>query len=130
MIASSFFFFKPAVDSRQFFLRELLEVVDHVLQFMTQRLGPRHLVIRGLAVVSRYRAVELSQQFADAFFAGNHSAFFGGHDLRAQRVTLCGQTLQLLAQRIFLRSFAARAFAPSRTPSIASTPYVMCSSSL
>src|SRR5271169_2653279 len=72
---------QTSIDSWQFLLRELLEVIDHILQFMAQRLGARHLIIRGLAVVSCHGAIELSQQFTNALFAGDHATFLGGHDL-------------------------------------------------
>ena len=75
------------------------------MQFAAERVGARYLIIGWPAVVSGDVSVEFADQFADAFFAGDHSAFFGGDNLRAQRVTVAGKLLQLFAQRIFLGQF-------------------------
>src|SRR5712691_2770774 len=52
-----FFLLQGCVECRQFFLRQFLEVVNHVLQFVTQRLSPCHLIIGWLAVIASDRSV-------------------------------------------------------------------------
>src|SRR5579864_3002229 len=93
---------KASIDRGQFPVRQLAKVPDDVLQFMAEGLGSRDLVIGRPALVIVDVAVKRTEMFADAFFAGNRSAFFGRHDLGTEVIEVGGELLQPRPKRILL----------------------------
>src|SRR5207302_192675 len=75
------FLLQSGIDARQLRL-QLLEVVDHILQFMAERIGTSSLIISRTPLIVIHAAVELSKMLADALLSSDHAALFGGNNLR------------------------------------------------
>src|SRR5208282_6397179 len=71
------FLLKASVDRGQFFVRQLTEIRDDVLEFMAKGIGAGNLVVSWPAFVTVYVPVQLTEAFADTFFASNRSPFRG-----------------------------------------------------
>src|SRR5208282_6577770 len=96
------FLLKASVDRGQFFVRQLTEIRDHVLEFMAKGIATDNLVISRPAFVTVYVSVQLTEVFADTLFAGNRSAFLGRHDPGTEVSQVGRQLLELTPKRVFL----------------------------
>ena len=72
---------------------------------MCEGIGASRLVFGRTTLIVIYGAVNLSEMFADAFFARDCSAFFGGYDLGSKFFTSGSQLLQPRPQGALLRKF-------------------------
>ena len=75
-----FFLLQSCVNGGELLRCQLMEIFDDIFQFVRQRIRARRLVVRGTPLITVDIAVKLAKKFADAFFSGNHAAFFGGHN--------------------------------------------------
>ena len=70
---------------------------------MGEGIDASDVVIGGTAFIEDNGAVELGSLFADALFAGDSAAFFGGDDLFADGVGLIGERGELLGEGVTFR---------------------------
>ena len=100
-----FFGGELGVDGGQLLCGEPIELVDDVVELAAQHFGARYLLIGGTAVVPGNVAVEVTRILAEALFAGDASAFFGGDDFDSNGVGGLREGGEILVQGIFVIEF-------------------------
>ncbi len=94
---SKLFLLQSGIDAGQLFRGELLEIVDHIFQFVVESVGAGELLIGRPAFVAGNSAVQPGHEFADTLFTGDGATLLRSHNLRTEFIGVLCELLQALA---------------------------------